>query len=116
MIKDLVSEFFKDPNIKKLKLDTSDGAFNRCKYVSSKLIIFLKLKGIEARLVKATGFKRPFTSTTHPSWVDKFSGSFKFCIVHYAVLVGDFVIDLTGVQFGIVSCQVNIKSAKKRAG
>lgn len=76
------------------ELATSKGAFDRCDKVAAELIAFLADRGVEAKAVRLVGYKGGIAGA-HPKWREISSHGW----THYAVVVGNDVVDCTARQF-----------------
>lgn len=77
------------------KLQTQRGAYNKCKFASYELVIFLRQRGFKARLVHIQNCPAPTYPNPHPKWADKRRDKWS----HYVVGIGRWTIDLTARQF-----------------
>lgn len=78
-------------------LATKSGAYNRCKFMSYELALYLRRRGVKASTVHCQGLTANSTwkDTAHQAWVEKPRKEWS----HYVVRVGDVLIDVTGRQF-----------------
>lgn len=78
------------------RLATKGGSFGKCKFISYELALYLRRRGVKAKLLHVQGLAQPkLRSTAHESWANKPSKDWS----HYVVLVGDTAIDMTARQF-----------------
>lgn len=88
---ELVQEFTRDfPG-----LTTQAGAYNKCKFVSYELVVYLRKRGFKACLVHIQGCAAPIYPEPHVKWAAKRRDRWS----HYVVGVGRWSIDLTARQF-----------------
>lgn len=77
------------------KLQTQRGAYNKCKFVSYELVLYLRRRGFNARLIHIQGCPAPTYPNPHSVWAKKRRDKWS----HYVVGVGHWSIDLTARQF-----------------
>jgi hypothetical protein len=76
-------------------LATQASAYNKCKFVSYELVLYLRQRGFNARLVHVQNCPLPTYPSPHLKWAAKRRDRWS----HYVVSVGRFSIDLTARQF-----------------
>ena len=77
-------------------LQTRDGAYNKCKFVTMELCKWLRNRNIRAIPVHIQGTDKSKYPEAHQDWQDKRGSQW----THYVVKVGNYVYDLTARQFG----------------
>lgn len=78
------------------RLTTKGGSFGKCKFMSYELSLYLRRRGIKAKLIHVQHVKSAeFRKTAHSAWVEKKPSDWS----HYVVQVGAQYIDLTARQF-----------------
>lgn len=79
------------------KLATRNGSFGKCKFMSYELALYLRRRGVKARVIHVQGITRecPWKKTAHATWVDKPRAEWS----HYVVAAAGVYIDMTGRQF-----------------
>lgn len=77
------------------KLKTQRGAYNKCKFASYELVLYLRQRGFKARLVHIEGCPAPMYPEPHAKWAAKRRDRWS----HYVVGIGRWTIDLTARQF-----------------
>lgn len=77
------------------KLRTQKGSYNKCKFASYELVLFLRQRGFRARLIHIQNCPAPTYQNAHPKWMAKRRDKWS----HYVVGIGRWSIDLTARQF-----------------
>ena len=77
------------------KLTTQRGSYNKCKFASYELVLFLRRRGFKARLIHVQGCPAPAYPNPHTTWANKRRDKWS----HYIVGIGRWTIDLTARQF-----------------
>lgn len=93
------------------KLATKNGSFGKCKFLSYELALFLRRRGIKAKLIHVQGVQRgcPWLTSAHITWQEKPRSEWS----HYVVSVGSVFIDVTGRQFDSKAEHPRIYSARE---
>ena len=77
------------------KLETKSGAFGKCKMLSFELALYLRRRGVQAKLIHVQNAqKKEWKATAHSKWTSQPQSGWS----HYVVQVGSTVIDITGRQ------------------
>ena len=77
------------------KLRSQRGSYNKCKFVSYELVLFLQQRGFNARLIHVQNCPSPTYPAPHGKWAAKRRDKWS----HYVVGIGRWSIDLTARQF-----------------
>lgn len=77
------------------KLQRQRGAYNKCKFMSYELVLFLRRRGFNAKLIHIQGCPAPTYPEPHPVWAAKRRDRWS----HYVVGIGRWSIDVTARQF-----------------
>jgi hypothetical protein len=77
------------------KLQTQAGAYNKCKFASYTLVLYLRQRGFNARLIHIQDCPRPAYPEPHQRWQNKRRDRWS----HYVVGIGRYSIDITARQF-----------------
>lgn len=79
------------------KLRTQRGSYNKCKFASYELVLFLRQRGFRARLIHIQNCPAPTYPNPHAKWASKRRDKWS----HYVVGIGKWSIDLTARQFDV---------------
>jgi hypothetical protein len=74
---------------------TKQGAYNKCKFASYELVLYLRQRGFAARLIHIKGCPTPSYPEPHLHWATKRRDRWS----HYVVGIGRWTVDLTARQF-----------------
>ncbi len=88
------------------KLHTQHSAYNKCKFVSYELVIFLRQRGFPAKLLHIQGCPAPMYPAPHPKWASKRRDRWS----HYVVAIGRWSVDMTARQFDVEAKIPNIQT------
>jgi hypothetical protein len=77
------------------KFQTQAGSYNKCKFASYELVLFLRRRGFNARLLHIQNCPAPNFPDAHPTWAAKRRDKWS----HYTVAIGRWSVDVTARQF-----------------
>lgn len=76
-------------------LQTQRGAYNKCKFASYTLVLYLRQRGFNARLIHIQNCPRPSYPEPYTRWANRRRDQWS----HYVVGIGRYAIDITARQF-----------------
>lgn len=76
---------------------TQAGAYNKCKFASYELVLYLRRRGFNAKLLHIQHCLAPNYPDAHPTWLGKRRDRWS----HYTVAIGRWSIDVTARQFDV---------------